>query len=286
MKGHFLFAGAMLTVTLTALPSLAQQRTFLRPLGDEQSLKVSLESRVGSIHIRRTQTGNLYLLHRAEQDGGAPQPRVIYSVRDGRGYLSVTLSAADEDDNVGKLFRASPANDWTLELTDRIPLQLSVKMGAGSSDLDFTGLRLSLLSLESGAGDIGMRVRTPNPEALQAATISAGIGSIRASGLGNLNYRSFRFDGGIGSYMLDMTGAYPERSSFAADVGMGSLAIILPSGLGVRLESNDSFLSSTSYPGFKELDDDRYETPSYRTAPKKLLMTIDSGVGSVAISWK
>lgn len=43
-------------------------------------------------------------------------------------------------------------NEWDLRLSDGVPMDLSVKMGAGTSDLQLAGLALTGLDLEIGAG--------------------------------------------------------------------------------------------------------------------------------------
>jgi CubicO group peptidase (beta-lactamase class C family) len=94
-------------------------------------------------------------------------------------------------------------NEWDLRLTDEAPMDLSVNVGAGTSDLQLKGLSLTRLdvtvgagestidlsgdwerdldiSIDSGAGDI--RVRLPQDVGARVE-INAGVGSVEAPGL-------------------------------------------------------------------------------------------------------
>jgi hypothetical protein len=280
---------------ILALPGLlattlfAQQpRTFRQPLGAERVVRVKLDNGYGVLHLRRTSTSDVYLLRSSSKNEASASPQVAYAVQDGQGVLRINMTGDGDGDlsALSDLFHGSSSNEWTLELTDRVPLELRLEFGTGEGDLDFTGLRLTHLSIEAGAGEIRLRTASPNPEILRVASISAGIGSLESSGLGNLRCQTVKFDGGIGSYVLDMTGDLPDRSSFDADIGMGSLELILPREVGVRLISDDSFLSSTSYPRFTEVSDGKYESANYGKAPKRMHLRIDTGMGSVGVRWK
>ena len=43
-------------------------------------------------------------------------------------------------------------NEWGLRLNDEVPMDLSVNMGAGTSDLQLAGLSLTRLNVSLGAG--------------------------------------------------------------------------------------------------------------------------------------
>ena len=44
-------------------------------------------------------------------------------------------------------------NEWDLRLYDEVPMDLSVDMGAGTSDLQLAGLSLTGLDVSLGAGE-------------------------------------------------------------------------------------------------------------------------------------
>ena len=94
-------------------------------------------------------------------------------------------------------------NEWDLHLTDDVPIELSVDVGAGASNLQLAGLSLTALditlgaggsridlsgdwardldvSIDAGAGDI--TVRLPRDVGTRVK-VDAGVGTINASGL-------------------------------------------------------------------------------------------------------
>ena len=99
------------------------------------------------------------------------QPRVEYGVDGGRGSLAVRQGASR-----GPL-DPQVRNEWDLRLSDDLPIDLRVELGAGRGDLRLDGLQLAGLDVQTGAGaatvDLaGARVRDLH------ATIDGGVGEI------------------------------------------------------------------------------------------------------------
>jgi hypothetical protein len=66
-------------------------------------------------------------------------------------------------------------NEWDLRFNDDVPLDLSVQMGAGESDLDLDSLTLAGLDLAMGAGETTVDL-TGDYEQDLAANIEGGVG--------------------------------------------------------------------------------------------------------------
>jgi hypothetical protein len=93
---------------------------------------------------------------------------------------------------------------------------------------------------------------------------------------------------GVGSFTLDFTGEFDFEASAEISVGLGSIEIILPEGIGVRVEAEDNWLSSIDLPrrDFDRVDDDIYETENFDAADGKLIIQLEIGLGSADISFK
>jgi len=68
------------------------------------------------------------------------------------------------------------ARDWTIGLSDAIPLLLDVEVGASDTSLDLTGLRVTELRLRAGASST--EVRLPAHAGHTRASIKAGASSL------------------------------------------------------------------------------------------------------------
>lgn len=145
------FAGLALWLAMVACGQ------FTTPLGDvrSESQSVNLDSATSARIQVEFAAGELTV------QGGAGslmeadfrynvdewQPQVRYSENGAQGELIVSQPGSDQDP-VG----AGLINEWTLLLKNDVPLDLSIRAGAGNSDLDLSGLNLTSLNIETGAG--------------------------------------------------------------------------------------------------------------------------------------
>jgi len=175
-------------------------------------------------------------------------------------------------------------NDWDLGLASDIPVELDIDIGAAKLRLDLTDIQITRLKLEIGAVDAEVWWDQPNSVSLDEIIIDCGASSLVMEGLGDANFRSLRFDGGVGGFELDFSGRWDQSATADFDIGLGSLELAIPEHIGVRIETDDSFLSSIDVDReFREVDDDVYESDNYKTAEITFDITIQIGMGSVEV---
>lgn len=180
-------------------------------------------------------------------------------------------------------------NDWEMNVSTRTPMELRMEMGACKAELDLGGVPISELSLDIGAASGTLEFSSPNPSRLKEFEIEAGASSLDLANIGNANFELFKFSGGAGSFDLDLRGEYTGESEVEIEVGLGSVDIILPRGLPVRIESaKDEWFSSVDLHGgdLDEVEDGVYESPDFEKATVRLTLRLDVGMGSVDIRWK
>lgn len=100
------------------------------------------------------------------------QPQVHYIENGAQGELLVSQPGSDRAPvGVGLI------NEWTLLLTKDVPLDLSIRAGAGNSEVDLTGLDLTSLNLETGAGVTNVNL-AGNWDHDVTASIQGGVGRL------------------------------------------------------------------------------------------------------------
>jgi hypothetical protein len=208
-------------------------------------------------------------------------------VKDGVGYLTVDLNSDDDDDMnaLSCLLNGRSTRRWYISMNDNVPIRFDVSLGAGRASLDLTGIHVREFKLDAGAGSVRLSVDKANREEIEEVSISAGVGSVSSRHLGNLRFRRLEFDGGLGSYRLDCTGALPERARINTDVGVGSMIITLPEGFGAKALTSDSWLSSQNMHLFVRHGDNMYSTKNFSQSSRKVILDLQSGVGSVSVRW-
>lgn len=113
-------------------------------LGDAKSVRVEINFGAGDLKL----TGGAEKLLEADFKYNVAKLKPVVEYTDG------TLVVRQPDVSGLPVLRdiADYRNEWGLRLNDEVPMDLSVDMGAGSSDLQLAGLSLTRLDIRLGAG--------------------------------------------------------------------------------------------------------------------------------------
>lgn len=98
------------------------------------------------------------------------KPEVSYDVSKGRGELQV------EQPDVG-VHWGQTRNVWDLRLSNEVPIELRLQMGAGQGDVRLGSLALSKLDIAMGAGELTLDLTGDWKNDLEAG-IHGGVGSL------------------------------------------------------------------------------------------------------------
>jgi hypothetical protein len=243
----------------------------------------------GTIYLKRGSGDDLLTLRekRTTKNRGISEVEIDFHVDDGVGYLTVDLGKGEGDDMnaLATLLRGKSSHIWYLTISDRIPIRFDISIDAGKAAIDLTGLHIRSFNLDAGAGSVRLEMDKPNLEETGEISLSAGVGSLRAEGIGNLRFRQLDFEGGLGKYHLDCTGELSDRAIINTDLGVGSLTIVLPEGVGAKAVTDANWFNSTKMYRFIRKTDDTFVTPDFDKSQRHVQLDIQSGLGSVAVRW-
>jgi hypothetical protein len=136
-------------------------------------------------------------------------------------------------------------NEWDLKLSQAIPIDLKVKLGAGRSDLDLRGLELTRVDIDMGVGEMNLDLQGPHAKSFDVK-IDGGIGSGTIYLPAEVGVRA-KVDGGIGSvsargllkhgkvYTNEAYGKSGVTIDIDIDAGIGSLDLRVESAGRVRI---------------------------------------------------
>ena len=88
---------------------------------------------------------------------------------------------------------------------------------------------------------------------------------------------------GIGHIELGFTGDWRQNARVSVDMGLGSLVLRFPRGLGVRLVK-DTFLTSLDSQGLVKRGDTYYSL-DYDEAECQITVDVDAAFGSIRVVW-
>jgi hypothetical protein len=258
-----------------ATPALAQDWrtiTSLRQFRGEELLEVEVEYGAGNLFITPAPGNSLYKAT-LRYDANTFKPRTQYA--DGR--LRVGLE--------GGSIKGRNMKSGRLDLTlgNRVPLDMNLKFGAVRANVELGGLRVRQLHIATGASDTDLTVSSLNPEPCSNIDIEVGAAEFTASGLGNLNCETIKVAGGVGGVTLDFNGSWRVNSTVDIDMGLGSLELRVPRGLGVSVTKKGVLASFDSQELVKR--GNTFYSENWDTATNRVTFTIDAALGSIRMVW-
>jgi len=269
---------AVVGATLVTSSAVAAQDmrtvTMSRQLTSRDEVRVSVDYGAGRFSVRPVDEGLLYRMNlRYDEDAYEP----VANFSDGRLELGV-----ESIRNV-RLRGDRESGELALELARGVPMRLDLDFGAVRADLDLGGLHLTSLDVSTGASQSTLDISEPNRGEIGTARFEVGAAEFAARHLGNLNAERIEFDAGVGSITLSLDGEWQRDARLSIDMGLGSLELRVPEGLGVQLRK-DSFLTSLDSEGLVKRGES-YQSLDWAEADRKVTIDLDAAFGSVKVVW-
>jgi hypothetical protein len=273
MSKRFSFALALSALVTSSVAAQDWREVdFLRQFQGEQLLRVNVEYGAGELTIAPGSERELFRA-KLRYDASIFRPVSEYD----SGQLRIGIEGGSIK---GRNMKSGRLN---LSLGPRVPIDLSLKFGAAQADVELGGLRIRRASIQTGASETNVRVSHPNQEACSSATFEVGAAAFRAAGLGNLNCEDLRVAGGVGEVVLDFSGEFRQDLNAEIDMGLGSLTLRVPRGLGVSVRKSGVLASFDSQGLVKR--GNVYYSESFEKAEHKLTIQIDAALGAIKMQW-
>lgn len=281
-----LILGAFLiTATLVIAVNAGVHREIQRT--NEREVVMKLESLFGNVYVSRGDPGKILSADIRFEGNEKAKTNIDYNVRNSIGYLNINLNKGDqyhEGDEHDVQLNDIENGKWYLRFTDAVPIRLDAELGCGRGEFDLTGLRVKRFKLSTGASSVILRCDEPNRSVIEDLHIESGVGKLVATKLGNTNFRRLKFSGGVGSYDLDFGGDFRSEADVMIEVGLGAITINIPDNIGAKVMCQESWISKIHLDAaFVEREDNTYYTDNYSSAPGRLNIRVEAGLGSVRI---
>jgi len=161
------------------------------------------------------------------------QPEVTYSENGTQGELLVNQPGDDKLPVGGQLI-----NEWTVQLADDVPMDLTIVTGAGNSELNLGALDLSKLDIQTGAGVTNVYLEGDWQHDLDVSIVG-GVGELtvnlpaaigvrvdKETALVNVSADGLIVDGN--GYVNRAYGTAPYTLSLKLQAGVGSVVLKVP----------------------------------------------------------
>jgi hypothetical protein len=161
------------------------------------------------------------------------QPQVNYSESGTQGELVVSQPGDDKVPVGGGL-----VNEWEIQLSETIPMDLLIRTGAGNSQLDLGGLDMNSLTVETGAGVTTVDL-TGNWQHDVDVSIQGGVGELTVNLPAEMGVRvemetalvTVTVDGltrDENGYVNQAFGTAPHTLTLNLQAGVGSVVLVAP----------------------------------------------------------
>ncbi len=135
---------------------------------DSSIEKLDVEFRYGANRLNVGKVSDDDFLYDINLDYRGESPKIYYNRADSRAELEIEQA---KKVNIG----TDGSETWNVNLTDRIPIDMQVKSGAGDLWMDLKELKVANLDIDTGLGQL--RIRYPDYD--NETEISAGAGNIK-----------------------------------------------------------------------------------------------------------
>lgn len=246
--------------------------TSFRQFKNEEALHVDVEYGAGRLTVA---PGDANALYKATLRYDADAFRPVTQYENGRLRVGI-----DGGSIKGRNMKSARLD---LALSKRTPINLEMKFGAVQADVELGGLRIQEARIATGASETNLRVSSVNTEKCGLMKLEVGAAEFSASGLGNLNCERVEVAGGVGDVTLDFNGAWNVDADIDIDMGLGSLTLRVPRGLGVQVHKT-GFLASFDSEGLVKRGN-MYYSENWDKASNRASFKIDAAFGSIRIVW-
>jgi len=199
------------------------------PLDSAQSVDVNLQISAGELHLEGGAAGLMEGRFRTNVERWKPD--INYSLFGSRGTLTI-----EQPRNEG-IHWGRAENIWDVRLSDKVPVNINAKFGAGEARLVLGTLNIQDLEVKMGVGDLTLDLAGYTQKGF-SGRLKGGIGhatlylpekaGVRVSvdgGLGSIDAQGFMVDHHV--YTNDAFGKSGVTIDLKVEAGIGSLDLRL-----------------------------------------------------------
>jgi hypothetical protein len=269
----------LLVVLLAVQPAAAQSWRSMevsRQLRDSAEHQLRVRYGAGRFTLRPTSDPVLFSMH-LRYDEERMRPLHDYDA-DARTAL---LGIDGESVRWTRYVSSRNESEMRLLISEAVPLDLRLELGATHARVDAGGLALTALRIETGAADAVLDFSAPNRARMRTLDLQLGAASFVITNLGNANVERISVEGGVGSVDLDFGGTVRNDVDVDANVALGKLALHLPTDVGIRVDIR-RVLAGFQHPGLVRRGDAFY-SDNWDTAKVKLRVRAETVFGAVEV---
>lgn len=242
---------------------------------DSSEVTVRVDYARGKLRSQPSESALLYDLH-LRYDATRAHPLLTYDP----SARSLAIGAQVRSDaRAGSDGRNS--GEAVLQLGRTGPLDVAVRLDVASATLDFGGMALRRLSVQSSASEVRVSFDTPNTVPMDGLDLDVSAATLTASGLANANTSRLRVGARAGGAELHLDGHWVRDLEVDLDIALGSVTVYVPPDVGVQLEAR-RIVAKVDANGLTR-SGDLYVSANWDTAPRKVRIRASATLGQLEL---
>lgn len=248
-----------------------------RQLRDTSAISAHIEYAAGKLDLKPA-TGSVLYQTTLRYDADRAEPIANF---DGTAH-SLSLGVHLRGMQVTGVHDENDAGSMRAELSGAVPMDLSIDLGAVEANLHLGGLRLTDLTLRSGAADVTARFDQPNRAQLRTMTLQVGAAQVKLVDVANSGVARIVAEVGAGALSIDLGGTLAHDVDITATLAMGGLKLNVATDDGVFVDES-TLLGSFDKAGFVKRADGWY-SDNYDAAARHVTVHLHAFIGGLTLT--
>lgn len=136
------------------------------------------------------------------------------------------------------MFGSGPESRVEIRVPKGHPLSIVGEVKMGQADMDFGGLALKAVDLETGMGEFDFEVSEPTPVAAESFRVEGRMGQLSVHSLGNASPEAAEFRFRMGEVRVGLEGPWRNDSQISIRCSMGECGARVPEDVFVNVEAD------------------------------------------------
>lgn len=248
-----------------------------RQLRDTSPVSVRVEYAAGKLDLKPASDNALYRASlRYDADRAEPVASfdgASHTLSLGVHLRGMRMANVNDEHDLGSM---------QAELSGRVPVDLSLELGAVEANLQLGGLRLTDLTLRGGAAEVTARFDKPNPEQLRTMTLQVGAAQVKLFDVANSHVARINAEIGAGELTLDLGGVLTRDVDITATLAIGGLKLNVSPDDGVFVDER-SLMGGFDKDGFTKRADGWYSA-NYDSAAHHVRVHLHAFIGGMKLT--
>ncbi len=277
MRRAFSVVAALIASAPPARAQVWRAMDTSRQLRDTIPVTTRLDYAAGKLELRPAAGAELYRAN-VRYDADRVEPIARFDSVSRVLALGVHLRNA----HFANMGDENDAGSMHAELSGRVPIDLTLELGAVEADLELGGLRVTDLSIRGGVADVTARFSQPNREQLRTMTLEVGAAQVKMLDLANSGVSRINAEVGAGALTLDLGGTLARDVDVTATLAMGGLTLNVSPDDGIFIDER-ALLGGFTKDGFVKKGDGWYSA-NYDAAKRHVRVHLHAFLGGMTLT--